>query len=440
MPAKSFTRSLSLAVATFAVCLVCTLLFAWAQFSQAQSLISYAMAAPAGLERAWFAQAQVDPSRHHVRNWKLYKDNLLALSSSGAVHSFNAETGETLWVTQVGPLNQSSVGPTANEGHVALLSGATLHVLDRSTGKILWSRGVGGAPAAAPALSKDYVYVTFLNGRVEAYPLDGRIDDPWYSQSIGRIYHSATASGQVVTWPTQRGFLYVGRANDPHVLYRIETASPATAPPTEADPFLYVVSADGHLYCFNELTGREKWRYSMGFTAHSRAAAVGDRIYVASTEPMLHALNGTTGELLWTVPEIEQFVAQGLKNVYGLDKHGKLVFVDGETGKYVGTLPGDRYQAVFNEQSDRVILVNDRGLVQCLHEIDAVEPTYYEKKTAEETTTTETTPTDATVPAVEAAPADATTPFEEPAEDEEESPFQEEGGEDLGNPFSFGEE
>ena len=436
MPAKSSIRSLSLAALAIVVCLVCLPVR-----SIAESLISYAMAAPAGLERAWFAQAQVDPSRYHVRNWTLYKDNLLALSSSGALHSFNAETGETLWVTQVGELNQSSVGPAANDGHIAVLSGATLHVLDRSTGKILWNRGVGGAPAAAPALSEKYVYVTFLNGRVEAYPLESGNEDPWYSQSIGRIYHSATASGQVVTWPTQRGFLYVGQANDPRVLYRIETASPAVAPPTEADPFLYVVSADGHLYCFNELTGREKWRYSMGFTAHSHAAAVGDRIYVASTEPMLHALDGTTGELLWTVPEIEQFVAQGLKNVYGLDKRGKLVIVDGETGKYVGSLPGDRYKAVFNEQSDRVILVNDRGLIQCLHEIDAVEPTYYLKETAAETTTDETPAADAAAPAVEAAPTDATVPFEdEPAEDEGESPFSEEGGEDLGNPFSFGEE
>ena len=217
MPAKSSIRSLSLAALAIAVCLVCLPVR-----SIAESLISYAMAAPAGLERAWFAQAQVDPSRYHVRNWTLYKDNLLALSSSGALHSFNAETGETLWVTQVGELNQSSVGPAANDGHIAVLSGATLHVLDRSTGKILWNRGVGGAPAAAPALSEKFVYVTFLNGRVEAYPLAGSNVDPWYSQSIGRIYHSATASGQVVTWPTQRGFLYVGQANDPRVLYRIE--------------------------------------------------------------------------------------------------------------------------------------------------------------------------------------------------------------------------
>ena len=112
-------------------------------------------------------------------------------------------------------------------------------MLDRANGKFLWSRPLGSAPADAPALSDDLAYVTFLNGRVEGYHLAGPQSFPWYSQSVGRIYHSPTASGSVVSWPTSRGYLYVGQANEPpRVLYRIETDAAATAPPSEAELFL----------------------------------------------------------------------------------------------------------------------------------------------------------------------------------------------------------
>lgn len=406
----------------------------------AQSLISYDIATPAGLERAWFGQAQVDSSRHRVQDWKLHRDMLFAVSTSGLIHAFNAETGETLWTAQPGPLDRAALGPAVNDNYVAVVSGAVLYVLDRTNGKLLWSRPLGSAPAGAPALSEELVYVTFLNGRVEGYHLKDPQTFPWYSQSVGRIFHSPTASGSVVSWPTSRGYLYVGQANEPpRVLYRIETDAPATAPPTEADPFLYVTSADGHVYAFNAVTGKEVWRYSMGYLASGRPAVVGDRVYVASTEPMLHALDAETGALLWNVPDVINFAAQGLKKVYGLDEFGRLLIFDRETGRYVGTLPGANYNAVFNEETDRLYLVNDRGLVQALHEIGADEPTAFSAKPVEEEEPAE--PAETTSP-VEQAQPEPTTPFgEEPAE--EESPFGEEEASDAeergaeDNPFSF---
>jgi hypothetical protein len=420
-----------------AIALVC--LFAVASNASAQSLISHEMATPAGLERAWFGQAQVDGSRHRMRGWKLHNDMLFAVTSSGLIHAFNAETGETLWTAQPGPLDQPACGPAVNDKYVAIVSGGEIYVLDRANGKFLWSRPLGSAPAGAPALSEELAYVTFLNGRVEGYHLEDPQTFPWYSQSVGRIFHSPTASGAVVSWPTNRGYLYVGQANEPpRILYRIETDAPATAPPTEADPFLYVTSADGHLYCFDALNGKEVWRYSMGYQATGRPAVVGDRCYVASNEPMLHALDAKTGELLWTVPDITEFAAQGLKNVYGLDEFGRVMMIDAKTGRYVGTLPGANYEAVFNEDSDRLYLVNDRGLVQCLHEVGAEEPTLFKAKPAEKEE--ETPPTEEAAPPAEPTQPEPTTPFgEEPAA--EESPFgvEEDESEAEESPFSFGE-
>jgi outer membrane protein assembly factor BamB len=433
MIASSRYKLAPLAIATIAVCLAIL-----SVPTVAQSLISYDMATPVGLERAWFGQVQLDVTRHRVVDWLLYKDNLLAMTSGGLIHSFNAETGETRWITQAGPLDQLAAGPAANDKFVALVSGGELYVLDRTTGKLLWNRKLGSAAAAAPALGAERAFVSFLNGRIEGYSLEDHMANPWYSQSIGRIFHSPTVSGDFVSWPTNRGFLYVAQTHPPRVLYRIETASPATAPPSALHDLIYVTSADGHIYAFRELTGKEAWRYSMGYVGTSRPAVVGERLYSASSEPMLHAVDAKTGEPLWTVPDITQFAAQGLKHVYGVDEFGRLVIVDFKTGKYVGTLPGSNYQAVFNEQSDRIFLVNSRGFVQCLHEINAVEPTMFRDLSKEEKEAEAKPANEATPAPVEQVPVAPTVPLgEEPAV--EASPFQEEGGEDIGNPFDFGD-
>ncbi|WP_197530366.1 outer membrane protein assembly factor BamB family protein [Bythopirellula polymerisocia] len=432
---QDFPNSSLLSIVLLGSWIVGIALFCAPQESRASSLVSYAEAAPLGLERVWFAQARVDVSRHRVTNWVLYQDNLLAASNGGLVQSFNAETGETLWATQAGPLDQPAFGPAASQNYVALVSGASLYALDRANGRLLWSQPLGSAPAAAPALSDTDAYVPFLSGRIESYQLDDPKKPTWYFQSVGRIFHAPTVSGDLVSWPTSRGYLYVGQSTSPHVLYRIQTNSIAVAPPTEGFNLLYVAVEDGNVHCFKLLNGQEKWRYSMGFPGTGRPGVVGERLYVASSEPMLHALDAVSGKELWSIPDVTHFAAQGTKNVYGLDGRGRLVVINKETGQYVGTLPGPgRFQAVFNEQSDRIYLVDSRGLVQCLREIGAVEPTMHRETAAE--AGGDETQEEGTSPFAEEAPADDQPPMDQPAADDaEESPFSAEPNDD--NPFGF---
>jgi outer membrane protein assembly factor BamB len=402
-------------------------------------LVSNEVATPLGLERAWFAQIQVDNSRHAVKEWTLFEDNLLVQTSGGVVHSLNVETGETMWVVQAAPPDRSFTGPAANKDYVSVVCGATLSILNRADGRLMWRRDLGGAPAAAPALTERHAYVSFLSGRIEAYQLDDPRANVWYYQSIGRIFHSPYTSGSTISWPSNRGYLYVGSAATTKVMFRIHTDSPAVAPPTEPGSLLFFTTSDGHIYCSHHKTGQEVWKFAMGFAATGRAAAIGDRLYVASKEPMLYSLDAKTGQLVWNTPGVTQFVAQGGKKVYGLDDMGRLLMFDRQSGKYLGMLPGEGYQAVFNEQSDRVLLIDQSGLVQCLREAGAVEPTMYRQLAAEE----------AEKPAEEASPFATEPPVTQPApttepaaEDTEASPFSAEPSEepaDAANPFSFGE-
>ena len=407
-------------------------------------LVSADRAMRHGLERAWFSQVTLDATRSHVVDWKLWNNRLYSLTSAGMLQAIDSETGTTLWSARVGSPGGSYAGLGVNDRFVAAVSGSYMHILDTKGGHLRDSHRLASAPAAAPVLSDSYVFAAMNSGLVEGYPLDDTEQIAWYHQSVGRIFHAPTVTGEVLSWPTDRGYLYVSQSNSPRVLYRVEIGSEIVAAPTELQPYLYVTSRNGYLYCVNELTGDEHWRWSTGFPVITKPAVVATTAYVASEEPALHALHYKTGELKWIASGVSKFAMEGKQNAYGIDRFGNLIVIDKQNGSMLARLnTGEGTTALVNDQSDRIFLVSERGLIQCFHEAQADEPTYYrlapveetEKETTSEDPFTKETPDDES-PGDDSPFTDADSPFG----GDDKSPFttdeeEDESGDDQGSPF-----
>lgn len=407
--------------------------------SSATRLLTFDKAGSYGLQRAWFAQVSVDSTRGRMAQWTLHKDQLFSLSTLGSLQAIDCETGATLWTVRVGIPDHPFAGSAVNDQYVAVTNSTRLYVIDREDGHVLASRLLSGAAIGAPALSENYAFVGLINGMIEGYRVDDLAAPVWRYQSSGHIFHSPLVSGNVVSWPTSRDYLYVAQSDQPRVLYRVVTNDEIVAPPAELAPYLYVASRDGYLYRIHELSGAESWKFSTGYPIVKKPAVVGDMTYVASEEPALHAVETKTGRPLWMVAGATQFVAEGVQHVYAMDRSGALLILEKKSGGVVGrlnTAEGD--MALVNDQSDRIYLVSDRGLVQCLHEQDSPEPTYYRPKTdtSEEQVKEETEES----PFIEAPPAEEFSPPE--ARDEPKDAFgspaqpaEEESEEEDDNPF-----
>jgi outer membrane protein assembly factor BamB len=385
---------------------------------QAQSvLVDHTVAAQHGLERAWFAQVPLDPSRTRATAWLLQDDRVYCVTDAGIIASLDAETGAQVWSRQVGRPGAPAFGPDANDRFPGVVTGNELYMLDRDTGRLKWRRKLGSAPSSGPALSGEYAFVALVTGRVEGYDLDDPTVQPWYFHSRGRTHLRPTTTGDVVSWPTTEGYLYVSRADNPGVQFRLQTNADIVTSPAELPPYIFIASMDGYLYCLNEGTGRELWRHATGYPIMSSPAIVGEHVYVASVEPTLHCLNSKTGQLLWKAPGVSHFAAEGKDRVFAADEFGNLIIIDTATGTLLGRLPtAEGVSALVNDKTDRIMLVNDRGLVQCLREIGAVQPTLHRppvKPPGEgETETTE-----------------GGNPFEEEGAPAEGTPFEAEGAE-----------
>ena len=142
----------------------------------ASGLISTSEAARFGLTRAWFQQAEVDSSRGKAQSLILDEGVLFVQTDQGKIDAINANTGERLWVTQVGEPGRITTQPAISHKYVAAVNGSTVYVLNRVTGKILWSASLPGAAGAGPCLSQQRVFIPLVNGRVLGYRLTPAVD------------------------------------------------------------------------------------------------------------------------------------------------------------------------------------------------------------------------------------------------------------------------
>lgn len=397
-----------------------------------------------GLKRAWFTQVHLDRARNHVERAILADGHLTVLTSAGMIQEIDAQTGETLWFAQIGNEGYPSLGPSANEQFIALVNGSTLYILDRTDGRPVLSRRLGGAPGAAPALATKFAFVPLVNGRIEGYPLEDKKKlTPWYYQSQGRTMVAPLATPKSVVWTTESGFLYVGDSDVPRMRFRLETGSEIMAPPSYLNPYVYVASASGELFAMDEMTGKRRWKYATGFPVTRAAAPVGKRVFVTSEEPALHCVEAETGNMRWEVPNVSQFAAASKDRVYGVDDLGALVVLDGAKGTMIGRLATNRMlRSLVNDQTDRVYLVSDDGMIECLHEAALKQPMQHHPKAAEEKKAEGEQPVAAgAVPAAppvksdekSAPPADAPEKADAPAE--KEKPAGEFGVPESDNPF-----
>jgi outer membrane protein assembly factor BamB len=349
----------------------------------ASDLITNDAARQHGLERAWFSQARMNPARYEVEDVVLDGDQLFVLTTAGSLQAFDANTGEVLWSRRIGNPGYPSLGPVANENHVALSNGSSVYVLHRDTGLEQLHHQITSGIGGAPALSDQYVFVPQFSGRVDAIGLENPRPVPWYFTSAGRIFQNAIAGPDSIVWTTDSGHLYVA---DPHaegVRYRFESSQPIVAPATLHSGKIFAASTGGYTYALDEATGRQLWRHASGAPITKSPIALGETLFVASDEPALHSLNAKDGQPNWVARGVAEFVSASEGRVYGLDRLGNLIVLDREHGVVRSRArTNGEYHAVLNEQTDRLYLVSKDGLLQCFHEIGAEEPFYHVPKVA----------------------------------------------------------
>jgi hypothetical protein len=389
-----------------------------------------------GLTRPWFTQVQLDSARARISEITLDRGTLFVQTDTAVVHAIDAETGRTHWAVEVGRRGHPSFAPGANDMFVAVVNGSFLYVLNRENGKLLWKTQLEGAPGAGAALSARRAYVPMVDGLVMSYlltPLKDPVEEmgltrrqqeelspedeealekerreairlsqeyvpPLACQSYGRslvqpLVTRHTPDEEYVTWPTDRGILFVGyvaRLEEQFtMLYQLQTESGIAAQPAYLPPnpdlsldrgLICAASRDGYVHALEEKDGDPLWRFPTAEPILEAPVAIGANIYVATQPGGMYCLNALDGTEKWWAPQVAQFIAASNDRLYVVDKLDRILVLDAASGARLDTIyfPGQDIKLV-NIDTDRIYLAARTGLIQCLHEAELAEPIVHRK-------------------------------------------------------------
>lgn len=135
-------------------------------------------------------------------------------------------------------------------------------------------------------------------------------------------------------------------------------------------PSMVVVGTKGsYVFAVKDRTGEVAWGFSTKGAVIERIAVVGTDVYCPTEGGGMHAIDLPTGEEKWFSPDIQRFISASKERIYTIDRRNYLTILDRETGNILSSFDARKFgKILFNIETDRLYLISDSGLVQCLAE------------------------------------------------------------------------
>lgn len=227
---------------------------------------------------------------------------LYAQNYDGVLSAFNPATGREIWSVSLPGQYSFSSPPTFSGGVVytgGAGSGGTLYAVDAASGAVNWTRPVSNGDSSSPAVTADGVYVSYACE--QTYAFDPTSGDPiWRHQtgcSGGGGRTPVVADGGV--WVRDGGMApSVLDVADGEVRGTYEVNGWSPAPAFDGRQGYFV--DDGVLQERHSRTLDTRWTFEGDGQISSAPIVVNGYVYVGSRTGQLWALNGATGESVWS--------------------------------------------------------------------------------------------------------------------------------------------
>ncbi len=346
--------------------------------AQSPRVLSAELAARYGLHRNFVLQVEMDGAIDELKRVTIYGDLLLAQSERGVVHAVDAETGATRWVLRLPERDHPTSAAGANGAYCAVANGFELFVLNRLSGEVVWQRKLPYMPGAGPALSETRVYVPCANGAMLSLDLNEPELTPAQFASNGRIEHQPIVANRAICWGSTAGLVYGMLRDQTEISFQLRTGEPVTTRLGAAGDAVFGGSRDGFVYCLDDRTGLERWRFPVGEAINDQPLAVEDSVYVVPELGGIYRIDIESGLQTWWAPEAQRCLAISADRVYAVDRLGRLLILNKATGGQVARAPTGRWMfSVENDQSDRIYLGTPQGVLICLREQAQPQPLRY---------------------------------------------------------------
>lgn len=348
-----------------------------------------------GLTRAWWAQANINPSRDTVKHLVVDEEVVIVQATSGLVTAYEVETGRELWKAQLGNQDSASFPAITNTDMVMIAVGMKIFAITKFEGDVAWQLVMPVHPSASPELDDDRLFIPSLDGSVFAMNLkrihrlynEGKLPDwtaqtqDWRFQSSGKMTYPPVSNSRVLAFANERNRLNTITTAAREPVFEFRTDAAISAELTMTDDYVYMASEDFRLYCVNINTGGLRWApFTAGLPIRHRPMVVGEYCWVTPVRGGMYTLSTTTGRMAWPWrPEVSELHSVSERYLFASDRLRNLVLLDRlNQGKPVATLPLRDYSVrIHNLRTDRLIMATPSGRVVSIREKKLDFPLYH---------------------------------------------------------------
>ncbi|MFF3380509.1 PQQ-binding-like beta-propeller repeat protein [Streptomyces sp. NPDC002680] len=228
---------------------------------------------------------------------------LYAQNYDGVLTAFNPASGKEIWTVTL-PGQYSFTSPPTFAGGVVYTGGAgsggTLYAVDAASGAVLWTQPVANGDNSSPAVTANGVYVSYTCEQTYAFaPKSG--NPIWHHEtdcSGGGGRTPVLADGGVWVRDDAGMIPSVLNAADGKIRGNYEAAGWSPAPAFDGRQGYFV--DDGVLQERHSRTLATRWKFEGDGQISTAPIVVNGYVYVGSRSGQLWALNGATGQSVWS--------------------------------------------------------------------------------------------------------------------------------------------
>ncbi len=279
-------------------------------------------------------------------------------SQNRYVYAVEAVTGREVWSNETGAKIDST--PVVHEDTVYVgSSDSNLYAFNATTGEFLWLYPVGGEIVSSPKYYNGSVFFGSKDWNFYAINVTDQ-SLTWGApfQTGGEIWGSSAISDSRVFFGSNGGNFYSVWADNGTIDWTFNTPPVSNGSVKFSSPTVYkgrviVGSNDNNVYCLDEFTGQEIWRFMAGDYIYSSPAVHNDTVFISSNDFNFYALplyedgDGVIdpAEVVWTVATDDfeggssPAVADG-KVLIGSTAYGLMVFNENGSHHWNFTIPG----------------------------------------------------------------------------------------------------
>ncbi|MCD0460744.1 outer membrane protein assembly factor BamB family protein [Roseiconus lacunae] len=347
------------------------------------------------------------PQKPTIRSTTVPKVFLYTLSSNGTVDCRDAESGKPVWVSQVGNSDLGYGRLGIDDQLVTVTNGGNIILLDAKDGYEIDQKPTVDVPLHGAIHCGGFVIVPTIRNGMEGYRLDdlaAREPTSRYMQTVEGLAIDTPAkspTSPTVSWGTDAGFVYfMDVTSTPSVTFRLNTVGIVTGRPATAvgDRFFFG-SEGGQAYSVKATRlGHVLWSQPLGEPFYDTPFLMESKVFLNSAYGNLFALDEQTGAPVWETPtaSVAEILGGLSGSLFVRLMSGHFATVDLKDGRISHVLPISKSDFVaINRKTDRLYLIDSRGVAQCMRPVGSIAPTILQPHDAEveEAVEEEKTPT-----------------------------------------------